>query len=117
MTVDHETDQGEPYDEGDIEGLPDYQDLGGGITEYNTQYERDVSEIISNAAENGLRVEFDVYDADQGLAFHLFDGGINASYLESEMDKNGWDVAEMVDHFSNGKIEMEGIEFYTIHEF
>lgn len=117
MTVDHESDEGEPYDDGDIEGLPEYQDLGGGVSEWNVSYDSDVLEIIHDAAQSGDRLEFTVYDADQGAAFHLFDGGISASYLEEQMYAHEWDVADMVGHFSGGKIETEGIEFFTIHEY
>lgn len=115
MTVDHESSDPYEYNPEDIQGLPEFQNLGGGIKEYNTQYETDVREVIESAAHDGERLTMTVFDSE-GLAYDLFDKGYTASVLEGEMDKNGWDVGAMVEYYSNGKIDPEEIVFYQIHE-
>lgn len=117
MTVEHEADDPYEYEDGDIEDLPDYQDIGGGVEEWNTPYESDVREIIENAAAEGDRLSFTVFDGENHLAYELFDKGMSADYMLERIDSlYGGDISGFLEEQSNGRFDAENIEFFQIHE-
>lgn len=103
------------YDPEDIQGLPDYQ-MVGGIAEYNTQYESDVREIIENAAEDGTRLSITAFDEENGVAIDFFDRGMSADYMLEQMDSMNMSIAEYLAYESNGLLDAENIGFFQVHE-
>lgn len=109
-----EDDQSWDFDEDSLDGLPDYENLGHGMHEYNTANESDVREIIESAAEDGDRISITIFDTENGVALDLFDYGMSADYLLSEIGQGN--IAEYLAGFSGGVIDAEDIGFFQIHQ-
>lgn len=113
-TREEQDDHAEEWGYEELEGLPEEADYGG-IHETNTPFPGEAMDAIQDSAENGERVQINIYDGEAGVMYSAFNGGIGADYLLGQLEESGQSLAEYIASNSGLDINADNITFYQIH--
>lgn len=101
------------YDIEDLEGLPYRQQISPSITQYSTNDESDMSNIVRNAAEHDQRVQFFVHDAGSNLLIPIgANTGHSPGFDPDYFIDQGVPVRDALEEFSAaevGEIEIDWV--------